>query len=353
VKRRRWGKTMPNELVRASEVSVPAIIASKIETALPALVERAGGAARFAWEEFFFAEHHNPHTQKAYMAAVKRFLAWADGEGEELSALTPGKAGKYLVSLGGSPAKRNLHLSALRGFFDRLVNRHVVILNPFASVKGVKEQVIEGKTPEMAVEQARSLLAAIKLSETVKNEQGEEVEKPLVIGLRDLAILATLRFTACRAGAVAQLRLGDFQREGSQYVLRFQEKGGKSREIPVRHDLEGMILAYIEAAGIGQQAKDSPLFRAGTNGTAKKLTSNALTSKRICELVKRRLKDAGLPERLSPHSFRVSAITDLLTQGVPLEDVQYLAGHAEPRTTGLYDRRQKKVTRNIVERISS
>jgi integrase/recombinase XerD len=29
-----------------------------------------------------------------------------------------------------------------------------------------------------------------------------------------------------------------------------------------------------------------------------------------------------------------------------------LAGHAEPRTTGLYDRRQKKVTRNIVERIS-
>ena len=46
------------------------------------------------------------------------------------------------------------------------------------------------------------------------------------------------------------------------------------------------------------------------------------------------------------------AITDLLTQGVPLEDVQYLAGHAEPRTTGLYDRRQKEVTRNIVERIS-
>ena len=35
-----------------------------------------------------------------------------------------------------------------------------------------------------------------------------------------------------------------------------------------------------------------------------------------------------------------------------LEDVQYLAGHADPRTTRLYDRRQKQVTRNIVERIS-
>jgi integrase/recombinase XerD len=48
----------------------------------------------------------------------------------------------------------------------------------------------------------------------------------------------------------------------------------------------------------------------------------------------------------------VRAITDLLTRGVPLENVQYLAGHSEPRTIGLYDRRQKKVTRNIVERIS-
>jgi integrase/recombinase XerD len=71
-----------------------------------------------------------------------------------------------------------------------------------------------------------------------------------------------------------------------------------------------------------------------------------------CQLVTDVLIFSGLPSRLSPHSFRVTAITDLLTQGIPLEDVQYLAGHAEPRTTGLYDRRQKKVTRNIVERIS-
>jgi integrase/recombinase XerD len=34
-----------------------------------------------------------------------------------------------------------------------------------------------------------------------------------------------------------------------------------------------------------------------------------------------------------------------------LEDALHLAGHAEPRTTTLYDRRKKKVTRNVVERI--
>jgi integrase/recombinase XerD len=300
------------------------------------LVERAGVAGRFAWEEYFYAEHHNPHTQAAYLRAVKRFLAWAEGKGVELVAITPGMVGQYIVGLGGSAAKRNLHLSALRGFFDRLVNRHVVILNPAASVKGVKEKVMEGKTPEISIDQARALLASVDTA-------------PL-IGKRDTAILATLAYTACRAGAVAKLRLGDFQADGTQYVLRFQEKGGKSREIPVRHDLQGFIVEYLEAAGISEEAKDRPLYRTG-NGKSKVLTGNTMDSVTVCELVKRRLKDAGLPSRLSPHSFRVAAITGLLTQGVPMEDVQYLAGHAEPRTTGLYDRRQKKVTRNIVERI--
>jgi len=78
-----------------------------------------------------------------------------------------------------------------------------------------------------------------------------------------------------------------------------------------------------------------------------------MTANDIYRMVKWRLRDAELTARqISYHSLRTTTITDLLTQGVPLEDVQYLAGHADPRTTHLYDRRQKQVTRNIVERIS-
>ncbi|WP_435011939.1 tyrosine-type recombinase/integrase (plasmid) [Tundrisphaera lichenicola] len=129
--------------------------------------------------------------------------------------------------------------------------------------------------------------------------------------------------------------------------LRFAEKGGKSREIPVRHDLEQFLLAYIEAAKI----TEGPLFRPAMRRT-KQLKMKAMSGIDICRMMKRRLKAAGLPDRFSPHSFRVATVTDLLEQNVPLEDVQHLAGHADPRTTRLYDRRRKKVTRNIVERIS-
>ena len=60
---------MSHELVKVPPASVPAI---STRQSLPMLVERAGGAARFAWDEFFYAEHHNPHTQRAYQSAVRR-----------------------------------------------------------------------------------------------------------------------------------------------------------------------------------------------------------------------------------------------------------------------------------------
>jgi len=83
-----------------------AVVAAAEEQRLPALVERAGGAARFAWDEFFYAEHHNKHTQRAYQAAVRRFLAWCEEERVELASISPGLVGQYLVALGGSPSKR-------------------------------------------------------------------------------------------------------------------------------------------------------------------------------------------------------------------------------------------------------
>ena len=219
-----------------------------------------------------------------------------------------------------------------------MVTRHAVILNPALSVRGERYQVVEGKTPEISVKQARLLLKSMEASDALSK--------------RDRAILAILAYTSSRAGAVSKLRRADFYDAGDhQWMLRFAEKGGKSREIPARHDLQQMIAAYLDAADLQLAPKDAPLFRAAIARTGQ-LAATAIHVNDICRMMKRRLKDASLPARLSPHSFRVAVITDLLEQGVSLEEVQHLAGHADPRTTRLYDRRQRKVTRNIVERIS-
>jgi integrase/recombinase XerD len=329
------------EQPEASRALVPVASDQPSSVALPDIIHRAGNAAVFAAEEFFYGSIRNEHTRRAYRHAVNRFLAWCEQRGLELGRIAPKDVGQYFDWLRKENlgiATRKQHLAALRHFFDGMVTRHAIILNPALSVRGDRYAVVEGKTPEISVQNARKLLASIDTAS--------------VVGLRDRAILAILAYTSSRAGAAAKLRRGHFYDAGDhQWMLRFEEKGGKSREIPVRHDLQQIIAAYMKAADIEDAPKDAPLFRAAISKTGR-LAATAIHVNDICRMMKRRLTDASLPDRLSPHSFRVAVITDLLEQGVPLEDVQHLAGHADPRTTRLYDRRQQKVTRNIVERIS-
>lgn len=305
---------------------------------IPRIVTDAGNAARFAWEEFFFGKIRSQHTRRAYHRAVKNFLAWCEDRDLPLAAISPADVGSHLDQLKLAPASKKQVLAGLRHFFDGLVTRHAIALNPVASVRAERYQVIEGKTPEITVKQARILLQSIDTSD--------------IVGLRDKSVIAILVYTAARVGAVAKLRLKDFYDIGDQFCLRFNDKGGKSREIPVRHDLQQLLQSYLQSAAIqSENHPDRPLFRSTIRKT-KQLTDRKMTAGDVGRMIKRRMRAAGLPDRLSPHSFRVATITDLLSQGVPLEDVQNLAGHADPRTTRLYDRRQRKVTRNIVERIS-
>ena len=149
---------------------------------------------------------------------------------------------------------------------------------------------------------------------------------------------------------MARLRVEDFYHDGTQWLLRFREKNGKDRPVPVRHDLEQWLRAYADAARVDPGERGRPLFRA--LDPAGRLSGRPLGYVTVWRLVKRRLAAAGLPGQFSPHSFRVKVATDLLTQGVPLEDVQHLCGHSDPRTTRIYDRRSHRVARNLVERIS-
>ncbi|MBI3464481.1 MAG: tyrosine-type recombinase/integrase [Planctomycetes bacterium] len=171
-----------------------------------------------------------------------------------------------------------------------------------------------------------------------------------VVALRDRAIIAVLSFTGVRAGAASKLRLEDLYETGGQWMLHFVEKRGKSREIPVRHDLHAILFAYIDAAMMRDAPKKSPLFRTGVR-RENRLTERRMTANDVCRMIKRRMRRAGLPEKLSAHSFRVAVATDLFAQGVETGEIQYLLGHSDPRTTRLYDRTPRKVTRNLVERI--
>ena len=76
---------------------------------------------------------------------------------------------------------------------------------------------------------------------------------------------------------VARLKMKSLEHDGSQWLLNFAKKGGKAREIPVRHDLEQYLLPWLDAAGPRDAPKDSPLFRSAI-GKTRQLTARTPTA---------------------------------------------------------------------------
>ena len=72
----------------------------------------------------------------------------------------------------------------------------------------------------------------------------------------------------------------------------------------------------------------------------------------VPRMVKRRAAKAGITTAIGNHSFRGTGITNYLENGGSLSEAQRMAGHADPRTTRLYDRRDQKITRGEVEKIT-
>ena len=93
--------------------------------------------------------------------------------------------------------------------------------------------------------------------------------------------------------------------------------------------------------GLGNEP-GSLLFPAALGKTGK-LSRRPLVRTDAADMLKRRLKQAGLPAHYSPHSFRATGITNFLENDGTLEAAQRIAGHADSRTTKLYDRRGQKV----------
>ena len=161
---------------------------------------------------------------------------------------------------------------------------------------------MDGKTPELAPGQARALLGSLDLSH--------------LVGLRDRAVLGVLTYTGARVGALARLRRGDLEDQGAQRVLRFREKGGQQREIPVRHDLDRWLEAYLQAARIAADPKETPLLRAAL-GKQKKLSRNPLSANSMRRMLKRAECLPGPERAFWPAISEVSNVTFHAAAGRP------------------------------------
>ena len=84
---------------------------------------------------------------------------------------------------------------------------------------------------------------------------------------------------------------------------------------------------------------DGPLFRPVRGNQKAQEMRRHLHPDEIDRILRKYAKRIGLERGYSAHSMRATFITTALDNGASLEDVQRAAGHADPSTTKLYDKR--------------
>jgi integrase len=85
---------------------------------------------------------------------------------------------------------------------------------------------------------------------------------------RTKPLLGVLAYTFARIGAVVNLKVEDYYPSGKRFLLRFKEKGGKEKELPVHHKLEELLDQYLKASGLDKEPQ-YPLFPASIGKTGK------------------------------------------------------------------------------------
>ena len=120
--------------------------------------------------------------------------------------------------------------------------------------------------------------------------------------------------------------------------------------MPCHHALEAWLTAYMTAASLGEDP-GAPLFQSLAPGN-RSLSGRRLSRTSAWSMVRRRAREAGIDTPVTNHTFRGTGITAYLEHpDAKLEEAQQMAGHSDPKTTRLYDRRRQAVTLDAVERI--
>ena len=153
---------------------------------------------------------------------------------------------------------------------------------------------------------------------------------------RDLAMSAFLAVLGLRSSELidadidwlTQERLIDTD-DRAQWMLRVQGKGGRYRYLPISIEILRVNEEWQQERSerFGRPRGSDPLFVANDG--------KRFNYQRLLYWLRRLNREAGLRDR-SLHSLRHTAGVQLAAQGVPMNVIQSLLGHASIATTGIY-----------------
>ncbi len=223
-----------------------------------------------------------------------------------------------LLAMKLKPGTISLKLSAIRAFFDRLILKGSIQVNPAHPklVRAPKRGTVK-QMEYLDPTEIRTFLNAI--------------DRSTALGRRDYALIMTDLHLGLRRSEALKIKVEQIRRMEGKAVILLRSKGEKERIVWVNQDLERALADYADDRG----KAPGPLFPGRYGGS--------LSGDQFWRIVQKYLRKAGIQKRVGTHGLRSSFIMRSLDQNVPLPDIQRTVGHSRPETTLGYARDREMI----------
>lgn len=261
---------------------------------------------QFLIEQYYAAlniEGKSKKTIERYLSQIRTMMEWIQ---KPLRDITTEDLRYYLAVYQQKRKVSNTTLDGMRkcicAFFSWAEFSDYIEKSPARRIKGIKHDTV--KEPALT---------------------SGDIERAMLHcnNDRNKAIISFMYETAARVSEVAAVSISDINFQERTVVLH--GKGNKDR-VSMFTDKSAL---YLEEYLRHRKSESDVLFESAPG--------KPITDAGIQNMVRGIGEKSGI-NRLHPHRFRVSRITHLVDRGMPLQDVQVLAGHSDINTTQAYYR---------------
>lgn len=262
-------------------------------------------------------------TVEAYARDLQEFGAYLAGLPKsespigrlypQLRKATTSDIRRYITQLASrrdySPVSIRRKLSSVKAFYKYLVYAAIRPDNPATAVPGPS---IESKIPHH--------LDTTDIGKLLRTTIAGRSEPQR---LRDLAIMELLYASGIRRAEVTSINMSDVDLRNR--IILIHGKGKKQRKVLFNDAAAAAIESYLR---VRPRSADDALFL-GRGG-------KRLTPKHVWRIFRDLYNVSNVEDRATPHTLRHSFATHLAENGVDLETIRELLGHASLATTGVY-----------------
>lgn len=269
--------------------------------------------------------NYSKNTEISYREDITNFLNYLEKKQLNYKKIDGEIIRDYLKYLDEAKLKNSTiarRISALRTFYNYLLNKNIVDTNLFNSIRNPK---LEKKLPNyLSYEELAKILDNIDISTK--------------IGLRNRLLVEMFYATGCRVSEMINIKVSDINKSNNS--IRIMGKGKKMR-----------IVYFGEYA---RDYLDRYLLLIDTDYLFTQESGDKLSIHDVEYIISDLVKNLALKTHVTPHTLRHTFATHLLNNGADIKTVQELLGHSSLNTTGIYthvsNERIKEVYRKTFNR---